>query len=231
MPAAIKLGVTSTTTSPRSVRLKDGTEIVIRQIAPEDKRVLKGAFDRLSEESRFRRFLSPKNQLTQAELAFLTEVDHHDHEAVVAVRPREDEGIGVARFVRSERSPEVAEVAVTVANDWQHRGVGTALLAELVERARSVGVRRFSAVVHSSNRPMFELLQQLGAVVDRSRDGDTVEIELELPAREGVGTQLESALRAAATGHLTMAFMLPSGMMLSNRFWARLYAREGDRGN
>lgn len=220
------MGVTSSTTSPRSVRLKDGTEIVIRQIAPEDKRVLKEAFERLSEQSRFRRFLSPKNQLTETELVFLTEVDHHDHEAIVALAPREETGVGVARFVRSEHDPALAEVAVTVADDWQHRGVGTALLAELVERARSEDVRRFGAVVHSSNRPMFELLQQLGAVVSRSRDGDTVEIELELPAREGIGAQLESALRAAAKGHLTMAFMLPSGVVLGNRFWARLYSRE-----
>ena len=213
--------VTSTTTSPRIFRLNDGAEIAIRPITPGDKRLLKGAFDRLSEESRFRRFLSPKNELTPQELAFLTEVDHHDHEALVAVHPKRQEGFGVARFVRSEHDFGVAEVAVTVADDWQHRGVGTALLAELVERARAEGVRRFSAVVHSSNRPMFELLQQLGAVVSRSSDGSTVEIELDLPAREGVGAQLRSALRAAATGHLTTA-----GIELRDRFWARLHARE-----
>jgi len=217
--------VTYTTTSTRSLRLKDGTEISIRPIVPDDKRLLKASFDRLSEESRFRRFLSPKNQLTPQELAFLTEVDHHDHEALVAVHPKRWEGIGVARFVRSEHDFGVAEVAVTVVDDWHHRGVGTALLAQLVERARAEGVRRFSAVVHSSNRPMFELLDQLGAVVSRSRDGSSVEIEIDLPPREGVGSQLRNALRAAATGQMTMAFM-PAGMELGSRFWARLHSRE-----
>ena len=207
------------------MRLKDGAEISIRPIGPDDKRLLEASFDRLSAESRFRRFLSPKDRLTPHELAFLTEVDHHDHEALVAVHPKRREGIGVARYVRSQHDFGVAEVAVTVADDWHHRGVGSALLAELVERARAEGVRRFSAVVHSSNRPMFELLQQLGAVVSRSRDGSTVEIELDLPPREGIGSQLRSALRAAATGQMTMAFM-PAGVELGSRFWARLRSRE-----
>ena len=217
--------VIATTTPTRSFRLRDGTEISIRPIAPDDKAQLKATFDRLSEESRFRRFLSPKNELTPRELAFLTEIDHRDHEALVAVTARGAEGIGVARYVRSAHDFGVAEVAVTVADDWQHRGVGTALLAALVERARAEGVRRFSAVVHSSNRPMFELLDQLGAIVSSSRDGSTVEIEIDLPPREGVGSQLRSALRAAATGNLTMAFG-PNGLELGSRFWARLHARE-----
>lgn len=213
------------TTAGRRVRLTDGAEILIRPIVPDDKELLQASFDGLSEESRFRRFLSPKNRLTSRELAFLTEVDHHDHEAVVAVHPSRKEGFGVARYVREEEDRELAEVAVTVADDWQRRGVGTALLAELVERARTEGVRRFSAVVHSSNQPMLELLEHLGAEVSRSRDASTLELEIELPAREGIGAQLEGALRAAAAGHLTMAFLLPSGVVLSNRFWTRLYSR------
>ena len=214
--------VSSPTTPTRSFRLKDGAEISIRPIAPDDKAQLKATFERLSDESRFRRFLSPKNELTPQELAFLTEIDHRDHEALVAVEARRLEGVGVARYVRSQHDFGVAEVAVTVADDWQHRGVGSALLAELVERARAEGVRRFSAVVHSSNRPMFELLDQLGAIVSRSRDGSTVEIELDIPAREGVGSQLREALRVAATEQM-VAFM-PAGMELGSRFWARLNA-------
>ena len=228
MPPDITWGVSENAFSTRRVRLRDGAEIALRPIRPEDKALLMGSFERLSEESRYRRFLSPKNRLTPDELAFLTEVDHRDHEALVAVHPDREEGIGVARYVRSPHDPEVAEVAVTVADDWQKRGVGTALLAELVERARAEGIRRFSAVVHSQNRPMVELLEHVGAVVSRSRDGSTIEFEIELPAKEGMGKALETALRAAATGHLTLAFMLPSGIVLGNRFWARLYSRDGD---
>lgn len=218
------------TTTPRTVRLTDGAEIAIRAIEPDDKDLLKASFDRLSQESRYRRFLSPKNRLTPRELAFLTEVDHDDHEAVVALHPKREEGIGVARYVRLD-DPEVAEVAVVVADDWQRRGVGTALLAELVERARPAGIRRFSAVMDGGNRAMIELLEGRGVVVSRGRDGNTVEMEIELPREAGINDSLASALRAAAAGQLTMAFMLPSGLVLSNRFWARIYSPEGDGEN
>ena len=219
--------VTNGTASVRTVRLTDGAEIAIRPIEPDDKALLQASFDRLSQESRYRRFLSPKNRLTPRELAFLTEVDHHDHEAVVALHTKREEGIGVARYVRLD-DPEVAEVAVVVADDWQHRGVGTALLAELVGRARPAGIRRFSAVMDGSNRPMIELLEGRGLVVSRGRDGGTVEMEIELPPQEGINDSLASALRAVAAGQLSMAFMLPSGLVLSNRFWARVYGHEAD---
>jgi GNAT superfamily N-acetyltransferase len=69
-------------------------------------------------------------------------VDHHDHEAIIALDPLTGEGVGVARYVRAGADPEVAEVAVTVVDDWQGRGLGRALLERLAARARREGVRR-----------------------------------------------------------------------------------------
>ena len=126
-------------------RLRDGTQILIRPIRPEDREELAAGMERLSPESRYRRFFTPTNELSASELSYLTEVDHHDHEALVALEPESRHGIGVARFVRSADDAEVAEVAVAVADSWQNRGVATALLDRLTERAREEGVRRFSA--------------------------------------------------------------------------------------
>ena len=67
--------------------------LLIRPISPDDKPAMTEAFEHLSEESRYRRFLSPHAGLTDAELRYFTEVDHHDHEALVAVDPATDGGV------------------------------------------------------------------------------------------------------------------------------------------
>jgi RimJ/RimL family protein N-acetyltransferase len=178
-------------------RLRDGEEILIRPIRPDDRDELAAGLRRLSPESRYRRFFTPTNELSAAELSYLTEVDHHDHEALVALEPDTEHGIGVARFVRSTDDREVAEVAVAVADSWQNRGVATALLGRLTQRAREEGVRRFSAEILADNRPMLELIDELGDVTMRHLDQGSVQIELELPP-EGIGAALRESLRAAA---------------------------------
>ena len=178
-------------------RLRDGSEILIRPIRPDDREELAAGVRRLSPESRYRRFFTPTNELSASELSYLTDVDHHDHEALVALEPASGHGIGVARFVRSADDPEVAEVAVAVADSWQNRGVATALLGRLTQRAREEGVRRFSAEILADNRPMLELIDELGDVTMRHLDQGSVRIELELPP-EGIGAALRESLRAAA---------------------------------
>lgn len=83
----------------------------------------------MSPESRYRRFLAARDRLSEAELDYLTRVDHHDHEALVALVLETQEGVGLARFVRLPEDPEDAEVAIAVADAWQRRGVGTARAA------------------------------------------------------------------------------------------------------
>ena len=72
-------------------------------------------------------------------VTYLTEIDHHDHEAIIALEEESGEGIGVARYVRNPTHPETAEVAVTVIDEWQGRGLGTLLLEVLGQRARAEG--------------------------------------------------------------------------------------------
>ena len=80
--------------------LRDGQRLQIRRLTPEDAPVVERAFARLSEESRRLRFLTSKPRLTRSELRYLTEVDGHQHEALVAVDPVTRQGVGIARFVR-----------------------------------------------------------------------------------------------------------------------------------
>lgn len=175
----------------------------MRPIAPEDKRMLRDGFARLSEESRYHRFLTPISELTRSQLAYLTEVDHHDHEALVAIDAKSRGGVGVARFVRLDDS-EGAEAAVTVVDEWQGRGLGTVLCNLLADRARDEGVRRFSAILLGSNRQMLELLASLGPVREFSRDAGMVEVEVQLPER-GIGEHMAGVLRVVAGGTVELA--------------------------
>ena len=152
----------STAAWRRTITLRDGARVMLRPIAPEDKPLLAASFERLSEESRYRRFFTTKNELSTDELDHLVDVDHYDHEAIVAIDPSSGELLGVARYVRSRDDTGLAEVAVTVADDWQGRGLGRALLDRLTYRARREGVRRFSALVQSDNRASLGLAAGAG---------------------------------------------------------------------
>jgi GNAT superfamily N-acetyltransferase len=180
------------------VTLRDGSQVEVRPIRPTDKALLKAGFERLSAESRHRRFLSPMPNIGKSMLRYLTEVDHHDHEALLAVSGS-GEAVGVARYVRSARDPQAAETAVTVADDWQHLGLGTALLGLLAGRAREEGVRRFTALMLADNEDMLDVLRELGPFQVMAREAGTIEIETELP-EEGLGPHLREMLRGTAAG-------------------------------
>lgn len=144
--------------------LNDGTRVAIRPIRPADKHGLAAGLDRLSDESVQRRFLAPKTRFSQSELRYLTEVDGHDHVALVAERPDrsgDERAIGVARFVRLAEDPETAEMAIVVADSVQGRGLGSLLADALAEAALAHGVRRFSATVLSENEVVHRLLSRL----------------------------------------------------------------------
>jgi GNAT superfamily N-acetyltransferase len=164
----------------------DGLSVLIRPIEPDDKRRVADAFERLSPETRYRRFFAPLERLTRQDLRYLTEVDHHDHEALVAVNPENGAIIAVARYVRSQ-DPTEAEVAVVVGDPWQGKGVGSALLERLVERARASGIDHFVALVLSENEDAIELFRHLapgGSSLRRSASGN-LEMLIELPQPGG----------------------------------------------
>jgi RimJ/RimL family protein N-acetyltransferase len=164
--------------------LRDGSTVLIRQVRRTDAPLLADGFARLSARSRRMRFLSTKTTLSASELRYFTDVDHHDHEALGALSPADGRGVGIARYIRDPGDPGAAEIAVTIADDWQGRGLGTELLARLSDRARLAGIGRFTATVSADNVAMPRLLWKMGAeLTGRSRG--TVDYEVALaPADE-----------------------------------------------
>jgi RimJ/RimL family protein N-acetyltransferase len=193
---------TGASTESVHVVVADGLELLLRPLRSDDKRNLAQAFERLSPQTRYRRFFAPLESLSQQDLRYLTEVDHHDHEAIAAVNPENGMIVGVARYVRSD-DPSEAEVAVVVGDPWQGHGVATALLQRLVSRARAEGINHFVALVLSDNTEALELFRHLapgGSHTRRSASGHT-ELVMALPDPERIGdSTLGRALRAAAGG-------------------------------
>ena len=169
-----------------------------------DKGAIRSAFEHLSPESRYSRFLALMDTLSEAQLRYLTEVDHHDHEALVAYEGDTGRGIAVARFVRSERDPAVAEAAVVVDDDWQGRGLGTVLCRLIADRARDEGVERFEATLLAGNDRVLHLLDALGPSRVVDRDGPTITVEVDLPARD-LGEHMRGVLRTVARGAAELA--------------------------
>jgi RimJ/RimL family protein N-acetyltransferase len=149
----------------RPVVLRDGSAVLIRPVCSAD------GFARWSDRPRRLRFLSPKQALSPAELGYFTDVDHHDHEALGALDHADGRGVGIARYVRDAADPQAAKIAVTVIDDWQGRGLGTELVAQLSDRARSEGIRRFTALVAADNPAMTRLLRNVRADLVRREPG------------------------------------------------------------
>lgn len=149
-------------------RLSDDTPVAVRQIQPTDKRLIAAARSRFSDETMYRRFLSPKPRLSNAELRYLTEVDGRDHVAFVAVHAdRPWELLGVGRFVRLRTDPAAADVAIIVADEHQGKGLGKRLSLILGDAARERGIERFVASMLSDSPAAHRLMH---ALTDRLED-------------------------------------------------------------
>jgi RimJ/RimL family protein N-acetyltransferase len=166
-----------------AIRLEDGTEVFVRPIRPTDKALLAAGLTGLSETSRQRRFLGPKPRLTAAELRYLTEVDGHDHYAVVAVTPETGDIVASARWVRLKADPEAAEAAVVVCDALQGKGLGKQLARMLADAAAADGIRRIHATMLSDNPPALALMRVIAArLSDGGHDHGIHEVVADLAA-------------------------------------------------
>jgi len=200
--------------------------VLLRALRPDDGPGLAEAYEQLSETSRYRRFFTAKPHLSEQSLAFLTDVDHRDHEALVAVAPGSGQLVGVARFIRNPREPDQAEVAVTVIDSWQRRGLGTALLRELAQRAAEEGITHFTAEILAENQPMLTLAHRLGPA-ETTGHGSTVSARMDLTAAaEQAGTTRYDGydlLRDAARGEfIGLPAVLRGWLDLSEKIIATL---------
>ena len=191
------------------VTLKDGRRVLLRPGLRTDRALLAREFERLSPQSRYRRFFAPMKEMSESLLDYLTSIDYIDHFAwaALSVEPEPDwepQGVGVSRYVRLE-DPEAAEVAVTVVDDWQGKGPGRILLDALVLEALENGISRFEGDVLVENRPMQELLRRTGARF-RSEGSGVLRFSIDLPAREEAlqGSPFGDLLRALAKGEVSL---------------------------
>jgi RimJ/RimL family protein N-acetyltransferase len=160
--------------------------ITIRPIRPDDRGKLQLSHERLSDQSRYRRFMTSKPTLTEADAHYLVDIDGSDHYALVATAaaPEGEAIVGVARYIRLPRHPEIAEFAIVVADAWQGQGIAHELLGRLADAAVTRGVQRFAATMFADNMGVRHLVDRLAAgPVIRHREGNVLEVEFPLPAR------------------------------------------------
>ena len=137
----------------------------------------------LSPQSARLRFLVPKNSLSLAELRYLTEVDHVDHYALVAVLADDPTTMaGVGRWVRDREHPDAAEVAVVVGDCYQGQGLGTTLGTALGDGARALGIRRFTATTLTENIAAQRLFAHISGRLSSRVAGGTYEMVADLAA-------------------------------------------------
>jgi RimJ/RimL family protein N-acetyltransferase len=163
--------------------LSDGTVVVLRPISAADKAELQLGLQRLSPESVQRRFMAPKPSFSAAELRYLTEVDGHDHVAIVVeLEDRPGVVLGVARYVRLPDRDGVAEPAIVVADFLQGKGLGTLLAEALAREAVRNGIHRFAAIMLGDNRPAQRLMSRLTDRLETHSEAGILEAATDLAA-------------------------------------------------
>lgn len=165
--------------------LRDGLTVRTRPLRPSDRAKLLRAFEHFSPESRYRRFFSPTKQLSPALLDRLLDLDGENRLAIGAELLRmgwfAGAGLGVARFTRLADSRHLAELAVSIVDEMQGRGLGTLLVRELAAAARARGIRRFIAWVQPDNEPMKALIAKLDPHARRRVEDGLLVFEFAVP--------------------------------------------------
>jgi len=164
---------------PIELQLKGGLRLRLRHVRPGDRELLRKGLAHFSRRSTHQRFFTPVVTFSDEDLDYLTDVDGVDHVALGAleVTTGSEKGVGIARYIRLEDTPDVAEAAVSVLDAYQSRGIGSLLLAALARCAAAAGVETFRAYVLQENRRFLQYLTALGAE-RRDAGGGIVEIDL-----------------------------------------------------
>lgn len=189
--------------------LKDGTRVLLRSIHPSDKDLLRQGFERLSPESRYLRFFSAKSVLSDKELRRLTEVDGINHVAIGAMLRKNDsdyEALGIARFIRINDEPDVAEPAVAVVDDFQGKGLGTLLLHKLVAAALERNIQRFRCDILDDNLRMKNILGAINPdILFMPASQGVIEVEFPLPKTlrgQSLASELRGSIAHGLLSHL-----------------------------
>jgi len=157
----------------RLIKLRRGPRLLVRPLVSGDVETVAAVFARLGEQSRRARFLGPKPCLRTAELERMATVDS-SHHALVGYVEGDPEPAAIASLVRTDASS--AEVAFAVADEYQHRGIGSALTRELLSDARAAGISEVTALTGSDNSATLALLRRCAEVLDVHFEGAEISI-------------------------------------------------------
>jgi protein lysine acetyltransferase len=175
--------------TPIPVRVRDGTDLLLRPVLPgDDERTVHGHIQ-FSSETLYRRFMTARLP-SPALMHYLSEVDYVDH--FVWVVTDGSDPVADARFVRDETDPTIAEIAFTVADTYQGRGIGSFLIGALSIAASVDGVERFSARMLSDNLPMRTIMDRYGAVWQRE-DVGVITTVIDVPHRHALHLKRDMA--------------------------------------
>jgi protein lysine acetyltransferase len=175
--------------TPIPIRVRDGTPLMLRPVLPGDNERTVHGHIQFSSETLYRRFMTARLP-TPALMAYLSEVDYVDH--FVWVVTDGSDPMADARFVRDEADPTIAEIAFTVADAYQGRGIGSFLIDALSIAARVDGVERFSARMLSENLPMRTIMDRYGAVWERE-DVGVITTVIDVPRRSDLDLKRDVA--------------------------------------
>lgn len=163
--------------------LPDGTPARLRALVADDRELLRDMYAALSQTSRYGRFLATPPRLPEPTLDYLLgTVDQINHVAVVLLAPAGGPGeraVGIGRIARNPDDPATADIGIAVADDWQGRGVGSALARALVTH-RPVGVTRLVTLVAAGNTASFAIQAHLGTVTRTPAGSGVYEVTIAL---------------------------------------------------
>jgi acetyltransferase len=154
-----------------------GIALDVRAYAADDLAETAALYARLSDRSRYQRFMAAKPRLTRQDLDFLAAVDHRTHDAVVAVDPSDGRIVGEARYVRWNHRAGAADLAFVVDDVWHGQGIASLLGREALRRARANGYELLTASTFAENVAARAVLRRLGFTT-RSMGAGVVDLEL-----------------------------------------------------
>lgn len=176
------------------VRTRSGRQVPVRPLGWGERHAVQTVFDAMSAESRRLRFLTSMPRLPGAMLRRLTEVDHDRHGAWVA--EVSGEPVAIARYVRFVERPDVADIAVSVVDEWQGGGLGSRLLEVLGVAAGAVGVTTFAWTMDAGNERILRLAAGYGG--SRQAADGVVEAWTAPPTGDGVDADAVRYLASVA---------------------------------
>lgn len=189
-----------------TVTLDGGERLRMRVVRPADRERIIAGFTRLSPQTRYRRFLGSKRELSEQDLAFLSQCDGVRQYAIIVLTidaaGEDRESIGMARFIRDSADAEVAELAIVVADEWQGRGIGRRLMVAIIDAAREWGVTRLQAYTLADNQQLRALLDRLPMDVELTSEDGLLRFTIPIPdtTKADALVVVDHLLRSAAAG-------------------------------